>query len=269
MLQPIYRTGSPPQQKPGNGTADQGSSPNSSNGSSSVAFNNDTYMNAESAAEFFNNHHHQRTTTDYTNNQRKFKNSSATTNNVIKKPLKKIVQNNNCSSTDKSDDNTYMSVHVQNTSNEDNFSAADDTRLLKRSPVVRDVTSGFAQISNTDQLIRRKMTILVPSLEKTISLEALNPGSTSKEQQEVPHIRNHDYENLALININRNPLGQNSKNLVSHWRTYSNMADGNHDESTAYEKRNYYDIYPLSKELKLQLYRSLTPLSTVSSIHNI
>ena len=148
-------------------------------------------MNAESAAEFFNNRHqhHQRTTTDHTNNQRKFKNSSATTNNVIKKPLKKIVQNNNCSSTDKSDDNTYMSVHVQNTSNEDNFSAADDTRLLKRSPVVRDVTSGFAQISNTDQLIRRKMTILVPSLEKTISLEALNPGSTSKEQQEVPHIR--------------------------------------------------------------------------------
>ena len=81
--------------------------------------------------------------------------------------------------------------------------------------------------------------------------------------------RNHDYENLALININRNPLGQNSKNLVSHWRTYSNMADGNHDESTAYEKRNYYDIYPLSKELKLQLYRSLTPLSTVSSIYSI
>ena len=79
--------------------------------------------------------------------------------------------------------------------------------------------------------------------------------------------RNHDYENLALININRNPLGQNSKNLVSHWRTYSNMADGNHDESTAYEKRNYYDIYPLSKELKLQLYRSLTPLSTVSNIY--
>ena len=154
-----------------------------------MAFNNDTYMNAESAAEFFNNHHHQRTTTAHTNNQRKFKNSSATNNNVIKKPLKKIVQNNNCSSTDKSDDNTYMSVHVQNTSNEDNFSAADDTRLLKRSPVVRDVTSGFAQISNTDQLIRRKMTILVPSLEKTISLEALNPGSTSKEQQEVPHIR--------------------------------------------------------------------------------
>ena len=79
-----------------------------------------------------------------------------------------------------------------------------------------------------------------------------------------PYNRNHDYENLALININRNPLGQNSKNLVSHWRTYSNMADDNHDESTAYEKRNYYDIYPLSKELKLQLYRSLTPLSTVS-----
>ena len=142
-------------------------------------------MNAEMAAEFFN--HHQKP--DHHNNhhqqQRKFKNSNVTANNV-KKPLKNNVTNNqnNCSSTDKSDDNTYMSVHVQNTSNED----SDDTKLLKRSPVVRDVTSGFAQISNTDQLIRRKMTILVPSLEKTISLEALNPGST-KEQHEVPHIR--------------------------------------------------------------------------------
>ena len=142
-------------------------------------------MNAETAAEFFNNHqkpdpnHHQQP------HQRKFKNSNVTN---VKKPLKKNVTTNvqnNCS-TDKSDDNTYMSVHVHNTSNEDN---GDDTKLLKRSPVVRDVTSGFAQISNTDQLIRRKMTILVPSLEKTISLEALNPGTSTKEQHEVPHMR--------------------------------------------------------------------------------
>ena len=114
------------------------------------------------------------------------------------------------------------------------------------------------------------MTILVPSLEKTISLEALNP---TKDQ--ISNVSNHDYENLALININRNLIGNyncnsatnnhhNSK--VTHWRTYSNMADGNHDESTAYEKRNYYDIYPLSKELKEQLYRSLTPLSTAATM---
>ena len=52
----------------------------------------------------------------------------------------------------------------------------------------------------------------------------------------------------------------------THWRTYSNMADGNHDESGAYEKQKYYDIYPLSKELKEQLYRSLTPLSTAATM---
>ena len=85
---------------------------------------------------------------------------------------------------DKSDDNTYMSVNV------------DQEKMLKRSPVVRDVTSGFATISSTKNLIRRKMTILVPSLEKTISLEALNPHS-------LTNVSNHDYENMALININR------------------------------------------------------------------
>ena len=72
---------------------------------------------------------------------------------------------------EKSDDKSYMSVHVH--SNRD----SDSNQLLKRSPVVRDVTSGFAQISSTSQLMqKRKMTILVPaSLDKTISLEALNP----------------------------------------------------------------------------------------------
>ena len=85
---------------------------------------------------------------------------------------------------DKSDDNTYMSVNV------------DQEKMLKRSPVVRDVTSGFATISSTKNLMRRKMTILVPSLEKTISLEALNP-------QGLTNVSNHDYENMALININR------------------------------------------------------------------
>ena len=89
---------------------------------------------------------------------------------------------------DKSDDNTYMSVHIG--------TAGHDEKMLKRSPVVRDVTSGFATISSTKNLMRRKMTILVPSLEKTISLEALNPNF-------VTNVSHHDYENMALININR------------------------------------------------------------------
>ena len=73
---------------------------------------------------------------------------------------------------EKSDEKSYMSVHVHRNSDQ-----SDSNQLLKRSPVVRDVTSGFAQISSTSQLMqKRKMTILVPaSLDKTISLEALNP----------------------------------------------------------------------------------------------
>ena len=51
-------------------------------------------------------------------------------------------------------------------------------------------------------------------------------------------VSNHDYENMALININRNTdlaasgagllsgNGNNRKPGVSHWRSYSNMADG-------------------------------------------
>ena len=64
----------------------------------------------------------------------------------------------------------------------------------------------------------------------------------------------------------RNGLNQQTSQPVSHWRTYSNMADGKHDESSAYEKQKYYDIYPLSKEMKEQLYRSLTPLSTAATM---
>jgi hypothetical protein len=190
-------------------------SPNSSSNSngSSVAFNNNTYMTTEPSADKVNNHN----------------------------------------GGDKSDDNTYMSVH--NNSNSDH-----DAKLLKRSPVVRDVTSGFAHISSTDQLMKRKMTILVPSLDKTISLEVLNPT----KDPSVANVSNHDYENMALININRNPIGGGGG--VAHWRTYSDMANDNHEESTAYERQNYYDIYPLSKQMKEQLYRSLTPLSTAATV---
>ena len=82
---------------------------------------------------------------------------------------------------------------------------------------------------------------------------------------------------------------------MTHWRTYSDMANSRHDESTAYERgggrnasisgksegRNsnsgkdggrksadysncygslkYYDIYPLSREMKEQLYKTITP----------
>ena len=152
------RTGSPPQK----GAISV--SPNSSNGtsSSSSAFNNDTYMNANEAAE------------------------------VMKH--------------EKSDDNTYMSVHINNGNGSN---PSDNNQLLKRSPVVRDVTSGFAQISSTSQLMQkqRKMTILVPaSLDKTISLEALNPTNAGQTTQKTTNsfVSNHDYENMALININRN-----------------------------------------------------------------
>lgn len=137
--------------------------------------------------------------------------------------------------------------------------------VLKRSPVVRDVTSGFAQISSTSQMMqnRRKMTILVPNnLDKTISLEALHPSGNGN----AVNMSNHDYENLALININRSTLASNNSKKVSHWRTYSNMADSKHDESSAYERQKYYDIYPLSRQLKEQLYRSLTPLSTAATM---
>ena len=109
-------------------------SPNSSTGTtSSSAFNNDTYMNINEAAEV--------------------------ANEVMKH--------------EKSDEKSYMSVHVHRNSDQSDQS----NQLLKRSPVMRDVTSGFAQISSTSQLMqKRKMTILVPaSLDKTISLEALNP----------------------------------------------------------------------------------------------
>jgi hypothetical protein len=63
--------------------------------------------------------------------------------------------------------------------------------------------------------------------DKTISLDVLNPESGPPD---ISGFSGHDYENLALVNINRNPLGGH------HWRTYSDMANGRHDDSTKYEK---------------------------------
>ena len=183
------------------------------------------------------------------NNQQQRANNSSSTNSSAFNNETYMNADEAAKVINKSDDNTYMSVNIQD---------KQDNMVLKRSPVVRDVTSGFAQISSTTQLMKRKMTILLPtSLEKTISLEALNPTN-------VTHVSNHDYENMALININR--AGTSLAHKVSHWRTYSNMADSKHDESCAYERQNYYDIYPLSKEMKEQLYRSLTPLSTAATM---
>ena len=107
----------------------------------------------------------------------------------------------------------------------------------------------------------------------------------------------HDYENLALINIKR-CLATEGTAGVTHWRTYSDMANSRHDDSTAYDKNTnrkrsgnnsssrrktakeepnsskgknaadysncygslkYYDIYPLSREMKEQLYKNITP----------
>ena len=67
---------------------------------------------------------------------------------------------------------------------------------------------------------------------------------------------------MALININRASFAKG----IAHWRTYSDMADNKHDDSIAAERKknkdysnynslHYFDIYPLSKEIKDQLYR--------------
>ena len=227
------RTGSPPKPKDPN-------SPNVSSNSngSSVAFNNDTYMNISSGGG-----------------------------------VKKL-------STSNPEEKSYMSVHPKSDHENSN-----DSKLLKRSPIVKDVTEGFAQISSTEELLNKnrnkKLSILVPNIDssamemsdnRTISLDILNPNfGRNAAAGNFANIMNHDYENLALININRAPQGQG----VTHWRTYSDMANSNHDESKAYERtkmantagnQSYYDIYPLSKEMKDRLYRSLTPLSTAATM---
>lgn len=117
--------------------------------------------------------------------------------------------------------------------------------LLKRSPVLRDVT-GFTPIpQRKEEGVRERLhaplTIIIPNIsnqaitkpsfntspdkwsEKTISLDILNP-----ETRDMSSYSGHDYENLALVNVNRAPLEQ-------HWRTYSDMANSRHDDSTKYE----------------------------------
>ena len=139
--------------------------------------------------------------------------------------------------------------------------------LLKRSPVLKDVTDftltsstpagvktglnpsveGASSQTGSDkdrERLHAPLTIIIPNIsnqaftksnsqspdkwsDKTISLDILNPGTGPTD---ISNLTSHDYENLALVNINRAPLGP------LHWRTYSDMANSHHDDSTKYEK---------------------------------
>ena len=134
--------------------------------------------------------------------------------------------------------------------------------LLKRSPVLKDVTN-FPPTSTPTSVVKSSsnsccdkgkerlhapLTIIIPNIsnqaftksssqspdkwsDKTISLDILNPAvNASTGGPDISNLTSHDYENLALVNINRAPLGP------LHWRTYSDMANSRHDDSTKYEK---------------------------------
>ena len=70
--------------------------------------------------------------------------------------------------------------------------------------------------------------------DKTIPLEVLNPNLLNETSLAVnPSTSFHDYENLALININRNAYAAPSDlesgtagGGVRHWKTYNDMAEG-------------------------------------------
>ena len=121
--------------------------------------------------------------------------------------------------------------------------------------------------------------------DKTIPLEVLDPTMNTCDNNTTrnPALASHDYENLALININRGAMS------VRHWKTYSNMANEEHDNSVSYDRArklnmtshsatstdpnnadysslHYFDIYPLSRQMKEQLYRSITPISTAATM---
>ncbi|XP_040583865.1 uncharacterized protein [Lepeophtheirus salmonis] len=157
--------------------------------------------------------------------------------------------------------------------------------LLKRSPVVKDITSGYAQISPTQKVVQRKkrdFTIIVPPIPRLKKHDAppkLPPKSMSsktRSQYDDDDLFSgpHDYENMALVNINRGGIG------VSHWKTYSDMASFQHDDSgsterkqystsssTDYESMHYYDVYPLSKKLQDKLVKNLNSTSPESDTY--
>lgn len=148
--------------------------------------------------------------------------------------------------------------------------------LLKRSPVLRDVVAGFTPIQQrkedsalsaqwptaaekeevrkadeaaVKERLHAPLTIIIPHIsnqavtksssnpspdkwsERTISLDILNPGArvSGGGCGDLSGFSGHDYENLALVNVNREQLGH-------HWRTYSDMANSRHDDSTKYER---------------------------------
>ena len=82
------------------------------------------------------------------------------------------------------------------------------------------------------------------------------------------------------MNIWGKILGFNSSESSRHFGHIQNIIHfaGGHDESVScdrskskrsfadYSSIHYFDIYPLSKELKDQLYRSITPISTAATM---
>jgi len=271
---------------------------------SSAAFNNETYMSIE------NTSHSVQPDPSYMSVSTPQSNRNTSTNSA---------------------NNTYQSVHPLSESTKSDHNTSQESQsskvtvidqslqtpkrpkrdLLKRSPVVKDVT-GFATISSTQNAVQKPgspqdttascdkgkerlhapLTIIIPNIsnqaftksnsqspdkwsDKTISLDILNPENGPPD---ISSFSSHDYENLALVNINRAPLGP------QHWRTYSDMANSRHDDSTKYDRSKlnftsssdysysnysnlaYCDIYPLSKAMKEQLYRSLTPVSTSATM---
>ena len=243
--------------------------------SSSSAFNNETYMSIENASP-----------EEPQGADQSYISISPATNEGPMTP-------------DHNPNNTYQSVHPMsdgsggrsvdqasgtNTSQGSRCTVIDTTHhstprrptqdLLKRSPIVRDITAGFTPIERAPppflsreelmkvtiekedkceagkEKLHAPLTIIIPNIsnqasvskssatqtespdqwsEKTISLDILNPH-LSGGSKDVSAFSSHDYENLALVNINRGPLGAN------HWRTYSDMATSRHDDSTKYER---------------------------------
>ncbi len=246
---------------------------------SSQAFNNETYMSVEEEAAVMNNTSANKTYVSVGS-------GGDTTSDFSQRSAESRI----------TVINKHELLYATPSKKKDRNNESDVTKpekLLKRSPVVKDVT----EVEENGEVAKGgpkglagPLTIIIPNISHQAFARSSNTksgtidynvnsgkrelGARQLSGNEV--ITLHDYENLALININRSRLG------VSHWRTYSDMADGKHDESTAYEKNKknksknsdysnygslqYYDIYPLSREMKEQLYRSLTPVSTSATV---
>ena len=312
-------TVSPPLHSPSSHTDDPNDSgtssadANKSSGSGkSAAFNNDTYMSVENAERQSNDPAKKSTNNTYMSVKSPSTGPQANQSNELE--LSRSLSQCSQPSIDSRITVIERADLVMKTPEK---KSTDDQpeKLLKRSPIVKDVTSGFAQVMSTASLksqgscnqpgpipprkrdgLTAPLTIIIPNISHQAITRSKSgdlpghqqqqtPGAASEEitterldpnrEGNIDSLSAHDYENLALININRTALG------VTHWRTYSDMANSKHDESTAYERQKlsktsnsdysnynslqYYDIYPLSKEIKQQLYRSLTPVSSTAA----